>query len=406
MLEAVFEPAGFSCSFAFSGEEALKKYKADRFDVVLVDIAMQPMDGLTLLKELKAHDGHAMVIMMTGYSSAENAMKSLKFGAFDYVQKPFRVDELVKTMRRAAETRAKVDSERERLLAEVTVERSVDLADFLLGESPAIRGVRQVFQKLVQAATPALLQGEPGTGKRALAEKLHQSGPRAAGPFKGIDCKLANAAELGELLMNPDGSPGAIFSEVEGGTLFLNHIEEMPKEVQEVLVQALAITDQQFRLICAANTHLEAEVDEPRLIDAFYFKITSMPIFLPPLRERREDIPALIQDVLTKAASPLFQESQLKFTPEAEAMFSSYPWPGNVTELSNVVCTVVAMASGKSIGPELLPRRLKDVATWPKLKDYLSQRERAYLKTLLKATGNDRRRAAEIAGITDFPPFL
>jgi len=406
MLEAVFEPAGFRCSFAFSGDEALKKYKADRFDVVLVDIAMQPMDGLTLLKELKAYDGHAMVIMMTGYSSADNAMKSLKFGAFDYVQKPFRVDELVKTMRRAAENRAKVDSERERLLAEVTVERSVDLADFLLGESAAIRGVRQVFQKVVQAATPVLLQGETGTGKRALAEKIHQSGPRAEGPFKGIDCKLANPGELREHLINPDGSPGLIFTEVSGGTLFLNHIEELPKEVQEILVQALAITDQQFRLICAANTHLEAEVDAPRLIDAFYFKITSMPIFLPPLRERREDIPALIQDVLTKAASPLFQESQLKFTPEAEAMFSSYPWPGNVTELSNVVCTVVAMASGKSIGPELLPRRLKDVATWPKLKDYLGQRERAYLKTLLKATGNDRRRAAEIAGITDFPPFL
>lgn len=406
MLEAVFEPAGFRCTFSFSGEEALQKYKAAPFDVVLVDIAMQPMDGLTLLKELKEHDPQSMVIMMTGYSSAENAMKSLKYGAFDYVQKPFRVDELVKTMRRAAETRAKSASEREKLVAKMTVSRPVDLADVMLGESAAIRAVQQVFQKIVDASTPVLLQGEPGTGKRALAKKIHERGSRADAPFKGIDCKLADPDELRKLLVNPDGTPGPIFAEVGDGTLLLNQIEELPKSLQEVLVQVLPTTDLRFRLICAANAHLEAEVDEPRLIDAFYFRISSLPIFLPPLRDRREDIPALIDDVLHKAASPLFQESELKFTAEAEEVFRTYPWPGNVTELSNVVCTVVAMASGKSIGPELLPRRLKDVATWPKLKDYLIQREKAYLKALLKATGNDRKRAAAIAGITDFPPFL
>ena len=406
MLEAVFEPAGFKCSSAFSGEDALKRYKADRFEVVLVDIAMQPMDGLTLLKELKTHDPQAMVIMMTGYSSAENAMKSLKFGAFDYVQKPFRVDELVKTMRRAADLRAKAATDRERLMAEVTVNRPVDLADAMMGTSPAIRAARQAFQKIIPAATPVLIQGEPGTGKRSLAEKIHQHGPRADGPFKGIDCKLAQVDELREILVRADGSPGPLFDEVRGGTLFLNQIEEMPKDLQALLSQVLGSSDHQFRLICAAHSHLEAEVDEPRLIDDFYFKVSTLPIFLPPLRERREDIPALVNDVLHKAASPFFQESELKFTPAAEEVFSTYPWPGNVTELSNVVCTVVAMASGKSIGPEMLPRRLKDVATWPKLKDYLGQRELAYLKTLLKATGNDKARAAKIAGITDFPPFL
>ncbi len=400
MLEAVINPCGFLSAFALNGPEALKRYREGNIDVVLVDIAMEPMDGITVLKELRTIDPNAIVIMMTGYSSTETAMQALKFGAFDYVQKPFRLEELVKTLHRAVDARKKGTGVKA-VEVEGPLRADKEVAGVLTGESEAIKAVNKQVQKLLRAKTPMLIQGETGTGKRSLADLVHQKGPGPKAPFIGIDCRLADPKELQHGLANGDGTAGSLIQMAEGGTLFFENIDKLPVELQSLLAKVLKISGGSFRLICASEIKFESRLEQGNVADEFFFKVATLPITLPPLRERREDLPLLINDILKRADNPFFDTSQIKFSRDAEATMYYYPWPGNLIELSNVLTAVVVSSHNRLINAQQLPLRIRDTRKWPNLKAYLLAREEAYVAELLRLCNNDKEKAAKIAGVTD-----
>jgi two-component system response regulator HydG len=187
MLEAVIQPTGFSTAFATDGEKAIVRYKADRYDLVLADIDMKPMDGITLLKQLKLYDPSAVIIIMTAYASTDSAVQALKYGAFDYLQKPFRVDELIATLKRGLEFK-QFQAERANAEAGLPATYAIDVESRLIGQSPAIKKLVQQIKKLSSVRTPVLLAGEAGTGKKTVAELLHGAGKSGDAPFVEPGC--------------------------------------------------------------------------------------------------------------------------------------------------------------------------------------------------------------------------
>ena len=207
MLEAVIQPTGFATSFATDGEGALALYKAEKFDLVLADIDMKPMDGITLLKRLKVYDPSVVVVIMTAYASTESAVQALKFGAFDYLQKPFRVDELIATLRRGIEFRT-LQAERSAQVG-ATAQRGADLDSRLIGGSEKITRFKAQIRKLAATRTPVLLLGENGTGRSTVAEVLHAASGAPDSAFVRIDCALASPEKLREGLLGSAGAGGS-----------------------------------------------------------------------------------------------------------------------------------------------------------------------------------------------------
>jgi|GEM_PF-1471182 len=222
MLEAVIQPTGFTTSFATDGEKALIRYKGEKFDLVLADIDMKPMDGITLLKQLKLYDPSAVVIIMTAYASTESAVQALKFGAFDYLQKPFRVDELIATLKRGIEYKR---FQSERISTANQPARADDLEARIIGSSAAVKKLTQQIRKLVTVRTPVLLTGESGAGKRTIAEVLHAGANPVAAPLVRIDCALSTETHLRAGLLGENGEGGTWVKEAKGGTLFLQHVQ-------------------------------------------------------------------------------------------------------------------------------------------------------------------------------------
>ena len=222
MLEAVIQPTGYSTAFATDGEKALARYKAEKFDLVLADIDMKPMDGITLLKQLKLFDPNSVVIIMTAYASTESAVQALKFGAFDYLQKPFRVDELMSTLRRGLEFKQfQGEHTRSGLVPRVKAE---DIESRLIGRSPAVKKLVQQVKKLAATRTPVLLQGETGTGKIAVTEILHAAGSEPDAQLVRVDCLLSSEQHFHSNLLGPNGEGGPWIAQARGGTLLLQHL--------------------------------------------------------------------------------------------------------------------------------------------------------------------------------------
>ena len=255
MLDAVLQPTGYSSAFATDGGKALVRYKNEKFDLVLADIDMKPMDGITLLKQLKMYDPSAVVIIMTAYASTESAVQALKYGAFDYLQKPFRVDELLATLQRALEYRS-FHAERAASAGGAKV-KSGDLETRLVGSSPAVKKLVQQVKKLVAVRTPVLLSGEPGTGKAVVAEIIHEYSTAPDAPLVRIDCSLSNEGNFRAGLLGENGEGGTWVKQAKGGTLFLGNIHSLPLPMQTQLVSVLRNNAQGFRLICSTNQNLE-----------------------------------------------------------------------------------------------------------------------------------------------------
>jgi DNA-binding NtrC family response regulator len=397
MLEAVIQPTGFATSFATDGEKALVRYKAEKYDLVLADIDMKPMDGITLLKQLKLYDPNAVVIIMTAYASTESAVQALKFGAFDYLQKPFRVDELIATLKRGIEFR-KFQQER----AVVGLAPGAKAADFesrLIGKSAKIAKLIQQVKKLATVRTPVLLLGENGTGKSAVAEILHAASGAPETAFVRIDCSLSSEANFREGLLGQNGEGGAWVKQAKGGTLFLQHLQCLSEPVQKELVSVLRNTAHGFRLVCTTREDLEKLVDEGKFHDELFYRVASLPVQMPPLRERPEDIPLLVKRYASQAANPLFDANQIEFTDDAMALMTAYHWPGNLTELYQVVSKIAATTETRVITSQQLPLRLRELKHWPTLSEYLAGQEKQYIDMVLHACRNDKAAAAKVLGI-------
>jgi two-component system, NtrC family, response regulator HydG len=397
MLEAVIAPTGFTTAFATDGEKALVRYKSEKFDLVLADIDMKPMDGIALLKQLKVYDPNSIVIIMTAYASTESAVQALKFGAFDYLQKPFRVDELLSTLRRGLEFR-KFQGEREAASSGPGV-KPADIDRRLIGKSPKLTKLIAQVKKLATVRTPVLLIGENGTGKASVAEILHSVSGAPEASLVRVDCSLSSEASFREGLLGHNGEGGAWVKQARGGTLFLQHLQCLAEPVQKELVSVLRNTAQSFRLVCTTDADLEKLVDEGKFHDELFYRVAALPMHLAPLRERTEDIPLLVKHYTAQATNPAFDAGLIEFTDDAISLMAGYHWPGNLTELGQVVSKIVATTETRVITSQQLPLRLRELKSWPTLAEYVAGQEKQYIEMVLHACRNDRAAASKVLGI-------
>ncbi|MFI5357911.1 MAG: sigma-54-dependent transcriptional regulator [Opitutales bacterium] len=398
MLEAVIQPTGFSTVFATDGEKALARYKEEKFDLVLADIDMKPMDGITLLKQLKQYDSAVVVVIMTAYASTESAVQALKYGAFDYLQKPFRVTELIDTLKRGIEFK-RFQTERA-AGAPAPAVATGEIEKRIIGRSPVTLKLIKQVKKLSTVGTPVLLQGENGTGKTVVAELLHQALGAGEAQLVRIDCALNSEASFREGLFGPNGTGGSWVQQAQGGTLFLQNLHTLPATVQKELVSVVRNTAPVCRLVCSTNEDLETLVDEGRFHDELFYRVASLPVLMPPLRKRTEDIPLLLKHCANRTTSPFFDTNQVEFAPDALALLTAYHWPGNLTEFFQVVSGIISTSESRVISAAQLPLRLREVRTWPSLADYLAGQEKQYLEMVLHACRGDKAAAAKVLGVS------
>jgi len=397
MLEAVIAPTGHKTAFATDGEKGLARYKAEKFDLVLCDIDMKPMDGITLLKQLKQYDPSAVVIIMTAYASTESAIQALKFGAFDYLQKPFKVDELMQALKRSLQYRHAV-AEREAMGAAPSV-KAGDFEARLVGESQKIKRVIAQLKKLATTHSPVLISGERGTGHEIAAELLHAASRPADAPLVRIDCKLSTPESLRSGLLGQGGAGGTWVQQAKGGTLYLTQLQSLPTDMQQELVSVLRNNPAAFRLICATEEDLEKMAEAGSFNEELFYRIASLPIEMPPLRTRPEDIPAILTSIAAKVSNPQFDSRQLEFTPDALTTLRAYSWPGNLAECTQLISQVITTTETRVITSAQLPFRVQELKSWPTLADYLAGQEKQYIARVLNAAGGDKVRAARTLGI-------
>lgn len=398
MLAAVISPFGHHLEFASSGEQALRLYKGAVFDLVLSDIDMAPMNGITLLKQLRAFDPNAAVVIMTAHSTVETAIQSLKFGAFDYLQKPYKVDELMQTLRRCQEMKRLAKAAKEASPGTVS-SPSFNFAAYLIGESPKTKRLAAQLQKLAGSSTAILLTGEGGTGHEAVARLLHNGGLTPDGPFVTVDCRHHEPDELQIKLLGQDGAVGAWPQEAAGGTLFLLHPQALPPSVQAGLISVLRKAAGGFRVITATEEDLDAMSAEGRFNEELYYRIAALPITLPSLRERLDDLPLLVQDITRRTPNPHTDSHRIEFTSNAMAALAAYPWPGNIAELQQVVSKAVASSEVRVIEPTQLPERIYEGQECLPLAEFLAMQEKQYLTRVLKRFGGDKARASAAIGV-------
>jgi two-component system response regulator HydG len=405
MLEAVIQPIGFTAAFATDGIKALERYKAERFDVVLVDVNMKPMDGISLLRELKRVDPKAVVVIMTAYANTSNALEALKLGAFDFLQKPFKVDELISALKRGLEFRQLGVSRPKRSAASAgsgaggNQEASEQLEAFVFGESKKIKKLVPQIKKLTTSKTPVLIMGEQGTGKKMIAELIHAQSCPPGSPLARFDCALVDEKKIRGGLIGGQGQGGTWIEQAKGGTLCLEHIQAMPMPIQKDFVSVLRNAGTSFRLICSSTEDLEKLIDGGKFQEELFYRIAALPLVLPSLRERVEDIPLLVRNFAGAAQNPRFDVNQTEFTPDAMAVLAAYRWPGNISELNQVIVTVVSQADTKVITAQQLPLRLHELKDYPTLAEFLAGQEKQYTERVVHACRGDKAKAAKVLGV-------
>ncbi len=367
-LDRILGSEGHDTATAANGDDALSSLARDDVDLVLCDLRMPAMGGLEFLERYEAQHGRALVIAMSAYGDADTAIAAMQRGAYDYIQKPFRAEEVILCVRKAAE-REKLRAAVERLEGELS---SIRGGSDIIGHSPAIRSAVDLARKVARHPSTVLVTGESGTGKELIARLIHTSSPRAAESFVAVNCGAIPEALLeSELFGHAKGSfTGAtgekvgLFEEAEGGTLFLDEIGELPLSLQVKLLRALqegevrrvgANTPRRVdvRVVAATNRDLGADVTNGRFRGDLYYRVNVVSIRLPALRERHEDVAELAQHFLRRHNARLGLEVA-QIAPAAMRMLVEHSWPGNVRELENVIERALVMASGSTIEPEHL----------------------------------------------------
>ncbi len=365
---------GHDVVVAEDGETATKELETNPVDVVISDIKMPGVDGLDVLRFAREHCPKTAVILMTAYTSTESAIEALRLGAYDYISKPFEVDDLVATVARALERRALRD-ENVYLRRELAERHRME---DLVGRSPAMKRVFDLIERLADSDISVLITGESGTGKELVARALHQVGERAEAPFVTINSAAVPAQLLeSELFGHVRGSftgaerdkPG-LFVEAEGGTLMLDEIGDMPLDMQPKLLRVLEDhkvrpvgatkeTAVNVRVLAATNRDLQIAVDEGSFRQDLFYRLNVMQIELPPLRERIEDVPLLAEHFLAIITAADADRQISGFSREAKELIEAYTWPGNVRELENAVRRAATLETGTLIAAENLPEPVR-----------------------------------------------
>jgi len=423
LLCEILRGEGYEVEAVDDGAGAVERAVAGRYDLVVSDVRMERSGGLDVLKAFTERAPATPVILITAFGDVTGAMEAIQHGAYDYVSKPFNVEELKLTVGRALE--------RKRLVAEqktVPSEARTNLQD-IVGKTPVMLEVYKLVARVAASTATVLVQGESGTGKELVARAIHTHSPRAGAAFVPVNCTALTESLLeSELFGHAKGSfTGAIaakrglFEMASGGTLFLDEIGDMGPKMQAQLLRTLQDGEVRpvgsteairvdVRIVCATNKDLDEEVKAGRFREDLYFRINVVTIRLPPLRERREDIAMLVGHFLNKLALRE-RRARTAMSPEALKLLSGYAWPGNVRELENAIERAVAVAKGNVILPSDLPPEvgggpepgagadggglLGEVGNRPTL----AELERRYIQLVLGEVGGNKKKAAEKLGI-------
>lgn len=373
VLEYNLQEEGYEVQAASSGEEGLFLFGQSPPNLVITDMKMSGMDGLMVLKSVKDRSPETLVIIITAFGTVDVAVEAMKAGAFDYITKPFNRDELKLTVGKALQFSGLAE-ENKRLKNELS-----DKADFrtIVGSSKEMEKVFEVIRKVADTEAAILITGESGTGKELVARSIHANSSRKDAPFVAINCAAIPRDLLeSELFGHVKGAfTGAVkdktgkFQLAEGGTLFLDEVGELPVELQPKLLRALQekevepvggtkVQKLDVRVISATNLDIDKAIENGTFREDLYYRLTVIPIHLPPLRERRKDIPLLIRYFCTKHKS-----EKVSFDKDALGAMVMYPWPGNVRELENTVERLLIMRNGETITLEDLPDKILDEKT-------------------------------------------
>jgi DNA-binding NtrC family response regulator len=420
LLQDTLEEDHYRVVVASDGQEALTCMESEKFPVVVTDLRMKGVDGFGLLEQVVQRHPESNVIMMTGFGTVESAVDAMKHGAFDYLTKPVKRDELLVTVQKAL---------REALLRqEVQQLRQVVNREFafgqILGKSKPMREIFELIRRVADSQTNILITGESGTGKELVAKALHFNSQRKSKPFVPVNC-----AAIPELLLESElfghvrgaftdakSDKHGLFEEAHDGTLFLDEVSELPMMLQAKLLRAVQereirrvgatkSTSVNVRLIAATNVLLAEEVKEKRFREDLYYRLNVIEIRLPPLRDRKEDIPLLAHGLLQKSLTA--QQKHVEgIADSALARLIDYPWPGNVRELENILERAATLTQGQKVSLEDLPLNIQNIQgegqfiedaveqTLP-----LAQVEQSYIRRVLEKLGGNKYQTAQVLGI-------
>lgn len=429
LLNKILRGEGYEITPASNGEVAIKILETESFDLIVSDIKMEPIDGMQLLKKARQERPDTGVIMLTAYGSVSTAVEAMKEGAFDYITKPFKLDELLLTVQRALEYHNAI-IENKGLKSQI---ESQTRLENIVAESDKMRKVCQIVERIAPTNTTILIQGESGTGKELIAKALHNNSQRKNKPFVPVNCaalpeNLLESEMFGHVKGAFSGATcnkEGLFESANGGTLFLDEIGTMPMSLQSKLLRVLqdksirkvggnSTMEVDVRVIVASNENLESMIQKGTFREDLYYRLGVITVELPPLRDRKDDILPIAQHLLRKytpSNNPLPIISH-----EAQSVMAHYNWPGNVRELENVLQHALAFAQENQITTDTLPAKIVEAVKGqfqsgaiPKnaeeykgksLKSFLRSKEKEYLMNVIHSMNGDKEKAAKALNIS------
>jgi DNA-binding NtrC family response regulator len=419
VLKLILTKEGYQVDTALDGKQALQLFRKNSYDIVLTDLKMPEIDGMELLERIKEIRPETEVLIMTAYASVESAVLAMKKGAADYIVKPFLNEDVKMRVARVAEhIKLKKDVE----VLKQQISQKFETIQFL-GTSPQVQQMLSLVEQVAPTKSNVLILGESGTGKSLVAELIHKNSPRRDGPFISINCAAIPETLLeAELFGYKKGAfTGAVADKkglielANGGTLFLDEIGDLPLGLQAKLLKFLEtyefipLGDVQkkkvdIRLISATNKNLEELIEEGKFREDLYYRLSVIEIKIPPLRERKEDIPVLVYYFLEQASKQ--HNKKIKgITNEALSYLLNYDWPGNIRELRNVIERAVILARDEYILPHDLPEKIiksspsPEIGVGKSLKEAIEEYEKTIILNTLKFCNYDKERAAKILDI-------
>ncbi len=418
VLSYQLKKQGYEVTTAFSGQEGLARFKENNFDIVLSDIQMPDLSGLEVLKEIRRLNPETIIIMITAYGSVDGALEAVHSGADDYITKPFGQEQLLFVIEKAVRLR-QLQQENKQLRREVEGKYRFDN---MVTNSSKMEEVLQMAGQVAESDATVLILGESGTGKELLARAIHYNSPRKDKPFITVNCpSIPDNLMESELFGHVKGAfTGAVkdrkgkFELANGGTIFLDEIGDLREDVQAKLLRVLQEHEIErlgegrpikvdVRVIAATNKNLEALIEQGKFREDLYYRLSVIPITIPPLRERKEDIPYLVDFFLRRYG----KEREFEIDPQFLDILTRYDWPGNVRELENVIERAVVLTPGGKLTPASLPAHLQSFVSKKTSSSSESQEgqltleeleRRAILQALEKSGGN-KSQAAKLLNI-------